>query len=225
MGEEAIIRVLLVDDHRLCSQSIQLFLEDAGVDVVGVAATAEEALAAVDRERPDLTVVDIGLPDKSGLEVGREILERFPGVRVVAVTALNDVDVMREAMRMGFGGFLTKDTPVADLVSSLKAIDEGEVVVTGRLAPRAGGTPTPEDPDTALLASQLTPRALEVLTLLAEGASGEAIARSLSVSSNTVRTHIQNVLTKLQVHSRLEAAAFAVRHGIVRPPGGAGRDG
>ena len=163
-------------------------------------------------------VVDIGLPDMSGLDVGREILERFPDIRVVAVTALNDVDVMREAMRIGFSGFLTKNTSVVELVASLRSVNNGEVVVTGRMAQRTREGRIPDDEDAALLARQLTPRELEVLALLAEGASSESIARRLSVSANTVRTHIQNVLTKLQVHSRLEAAAFAVRHGIVKPP-------
>jgi len=215
---EAAIRVLIVDDHRLFSQAIQLVLEAAGIEVIAVAATAEEALKAVAREQPDLVIADIRLPDASGLEVGRELLERFPGIRIAVVTAVTDVEVMREAMRIGFGAFLTKDTPVEELLSSLKAILDGQVVVTGRLTPRNGGAPEPENPDAALLARQLTPRELEVLTLLAEAASSQEIAHRLSVSSNTVRTHIQNVLTKLQVHSRLEAAAFAVRHGIVKVP-------
>lgn len=212
------MRVLIVDDHQLFSQAIQLVLEQAGIEVIGVAATAEEARRAVSHEQPDLVIADIGLPDASGLDVGRELLERFPDIRIAAVTAITDVEVMREAMKIGFGAFLTKDTPVEDLVNSLQAVLEGQVVVTGRLTPRAGGVPVPEDPDAALLARQLTPRELEVLTLLAEAASSQTIARRLSVSSNTVRTHIQNVLTKLQVHSRLEAAAFAVRHGIVKVP-------
>lgn len=186
--------------------------------MVAVATTATEALESVDRERPDIVLVDIRLPDESGLDVGRKILERFPDVRVVAVTAITDVDVMREAIGMGFGGFLTKDTPVGDFVGHLEAILAGQVVVTGRLTQMKGKAPTPADDDAALLARQLTARELEVLALLAEGSSGPEIARRLTVSSNTVRTHIQNILTKLQVHSRLEAAAFAVRHGIVKPP-------
>lgn len=212
------MRVLIVDDHRLFSKGIQLFLEDAGAHVIGAVTTSGEALEAVDRERPDLVLVDIKLPGESGLDVGRAILDRFPETRVVAVTSLNDAEVMREAIGMGFGGFLTKDTPVGDFVDHLKAILGGQVVVTGRLNQRGAGRSAPADQDAALLARQLTPRELEVLALLAEGSSGQDIARRLSVSSNTVRTHIQNVLTKLQVHSRLEAAAFAVRHGIVKPP-------
>lgn len=216
--EVAAIRVMIVDDHRLFSRGIQLFLEDAGATVVAVATTAAGALEAVERERPDLVIVDIKLPDESGLHVGREVLERFPGTRVVAVTGVTDVEVMREAIGMGFGGFLTKDTPVGEFVGHLKAILGGQVVVTGRLKHGAEGASAPADQDAALLARQLTPRELEVLSLLAEGTSGPKIARRLDVSSNTVRTHIQNILTKLQVHSRLEAAAFAVRHGIVKPP-------
>lgn len=206
------MRVLIVDDHTLFADAIRPVLEGEGMCVVGVATTAHQALDSVDRERPDLILMDLGLPDQSGLAAGEQILDRFPEVRVVALTALDDRRTVHEALRAGFHGYLTKDTPVAEFVHAIRAVLGGQVVLPRRLGP--GGERGAAD-YAALLAEQLTPRELEVLVLLVEGANGRAIARSLGISANTVRTHVQSILTKLQVHSRLEAATFAVRHRLV----------
>lgn len=180
--------------------------------------SAREALEAARRIRPDLVLMDLGLPDEGGASVGRKILGELPDTKVVAVTAMNDFQAVRDAMRSGFSGYVTKDTPIAQFVGSLRAALDGQVVIPPRLARQAGGADTPEERQAALLVQQLTPREREVVALLAEGASGQEIARRLSISRNTVRTHIQNILTKFQVHSRLEAVTFAVRHGVVSVP-------
>jgi DNA-binding NarL/FixJ family response regulator len=160
--------------------------------------------------------MDLGLPDRSGLAVGQEILERWPQMKILAVTALDDPKAVDDALRMGFRGYLTKDTPVARFISSLEAIVDGQVVAPHRLIP-GGHRRRPAD-DISLLVTQLTSREREVLGLLMEGADGRTIARRLGISRNTVRTHVQSILTKLQVHSRLEAATFAVRHHVVPVP-------
>ena len=181
--------------------------------VVGVATTGAEGRELVNGLRPDLILVDIGLPDESGLVAGRRILEEHPEAKVVALTALLSPAAVREAVRLGFHGYITKDTPVSRFASSLRAILDGQVVFPRRLASALG---RPRDDGSDLLAAQLTARELEVLGLMAEGLSGTNIALKLGISSNTVRTHIQSILTKLQVHSRLEAVAFALRRGLVR---------
>jgi two-component system nitrate/nitrite response regulator NarL len=144
---------------------------------------------------------------------GRRILEEHPEAKVVALTALLSPATVREAVRLGFHGYITKDTPVSRFASSLRAVLDGQVVFPRRLASALG---RPRDDGFDLLAAQLTARELEVLGLMAEGLSGTDIARKLGISTNTVRTHIQSILTKLQVHSRLEAVAFALRRGLVR---------
>lgn len=212
-------RVLIIDDHMLFAEAIHLALEEHGFEVVGIAASGDEALSAVRRWHPDLALVDIGLPDRSGLAVGRAILQERPETKLLALTALDDPRTVREALRGGFHGYVVKDTPVSRFVQAVGSVLGGQVVVPRPLAPRVAGALSAEEEAVALLSNQLTPREREVLELLVEGASGQAIARSLGISPNTVRTHVQSVLTKLQVRSRLEAATFAVRHRIVPGPG------
>ena len=186
------------------------------MEVMGLATSGTEALETLDGESPDIVLVDIGLPDMSGLEVGKEIIRRYPEALVLAVTALNDPDVVGEAIRIGFHGYLTKDTPLPQFVKSIESAIEGQVVIPRRFARRAAGGMSPSEESAALLLKHLTARESQVLELLAKGASSNDIATELSVSANTVRSHVQNILTKLQVHSRLEAAAFAVKHGAVK---------
>lgn len=218
------MRFLIVDDHKLFGEAFRALLEDQGMDVLGVAATGGEAMRIVQEERPDVVLLDIGLPDENGIEVGRRILEQFPETKVVALTGLDDHQAARSAVRAGFHAFLTKDSSAAQFVNSLRTALNGQVVVAQRLAKAAAGAPSPAEEHAALLAKQLTRRELEVLSLLAEGAGSSVIASRLSLSPNTVRTHIQNILTKLQVHSRLEAAAFAVRHRLVKVSDGRAGD-
>lgn len=208
---------MIVDDHRLFAEAMGSILQSLGMDVVELPTSAGGAVSAVERHRPDLVLMDIGLPDRSGIAAGRDILERFPRTKVVALTGLDDPDVLKESMNVGFHGYLTKDTPVVQFVRSVESALEGQVVLPGRLARRAAEGRR----EAARPPSALTSREREVLGLLVEGLGSDDIARRLSISSNTVRTHVQNVLTKLQAHSRLEAAAIAVRQGLVSPSGSA----
>ena len=209
-------RVLIVEDQALFADVIRESLLDLGMDVALPCVTGAQALEAAPRVRPDVVLVDIGLPDQSGLDVGREISRLLPEALVVALTAMDDVRSVRQAMREGFHGYLTKDLSVAAFVRSVQNIIEGQVVVPQRAsaAMTDGGPQTDED----LLFSRLTDREREVLNLLVKGCSGAAIARRLTVSPHTVRTHIQSILIKLQVHSRLEAVAVAFRRGIEPTP-------
>jgi two-component system, NarL family, nitrate/nitrite response regulator NarL len=187
-----------------------------------MALTGGDAVAAVEDRAFDLILIDLGLPDDSGLSVGKRILEVRPGSALLALTAVDDPQAVKDALRIGFRGYVTKDVRVQRFVAAVEAVLEGQVVIPRQLATAVGGARTPEERHAALLAGQLTDREREVLAQLVDGASGSEIAERLSISTNTVRTHVQSVLTKLQVHSRLEAATFAVRHGIVQAPSGDG---
>jgi two-component system, NarL family, nitrate/nitrite response regulator NarL len=206
--------VLIVDDHRLFAEAITWALEQMGMQVV-LASSGEEALKETRRHRPALVLLDIGLPGTSGLAVGRDILRIAPSTKVVAVTALQDPGTVRDAVRLGFHGYLTKDIPIERFTTSIKAAIGGQMVIPHNLARVVGGAQSEDERQAMALATQLTTRERDVLAMLVEGASSAAIARILSISPNTVRSHIQNILPKLQVHSRLEAAAYAMRYGLV----------
>jgi two-component system, NarL family, nitrate/nitrite response regulator NarL len=210
------MRVLIVDDHRLFADALRPLLEGHGVTVVGVATTARDALALVREQRPNLVLLDLGLPDADGVEVGATILAERPGTRVLAIDGLNSPQAIRDVIQAGFHGYLTKDVAAAQLIHSIHAALDGQVTIPHGLASAAAGARTPSERRAELLAARLTRRETEILALLVEGVPTRAIADRLGLSANTVRTHIQSMLGKLGVHSRLEAATFAVRHGLVR---------
>jgi two-component system nitrate/nitrite response regulator NarL len=199
----------------LFAEAMQVTLREMGWDVVAVATTAEGAHAGVREHRPEVVLLDIGLPDESGLVVGRRILDEHPETKVIALTALEETQTVKEALRAGFSGYLNKDTRADRLGHAMRAVVDGQVVMPQRFG-RSVLVGRNRESEANWLASQLTARELEVLALLAEGASSRRIADELAVSPNTVRTHVHGILSKLQVHSRLEAAAFAVRHDLVR---------
>lgn len=206
--------ILIVDDHKLFADAIRAALLRHHYRAMEPVVTGAQAVEAAEQHRPDVALVDIGLPDASGIQVGRRIMEVSPTTRVVVVTAMDDQRVADDVVRAGFHGYLLKDTKMSQLLSAIQIVLSGDVVLPSRSS-RSGGRG--RDPEARLLGRNLTPRELEVLEMLARGVGGREIARSLGVAPNTVRTHVQSILSKLQVHSRLEAAAFAVRHGLVRP--------
>jgi two-component system, NarL family, nitrate/nitrite response regulator NarL len=204
---------LIVDDHVLFAEAMTVALRNREMEVVR-AYTAAEALEAVGSERFDLVLMDIGLPDRSGLSVGAQIVAEHDDLKVLAVTALDDPDAAVRAIQSGFHGYITKDTDLTRFIAAIESALEGQVVMPRRLTRKETGKQGRGDYLAALIAS-LTTREREVLALLTEGMNGSRIAETLRISENTVRTHVQSILTKLQVHSRLEAAAFAVQHGLV----------
>jgi two-component system nitrate/nitrite response regulator NarL len=212
------MRVLIVDDHPLFVDALRPTLRRLGATEILVAHTGADGLAVARRGGIDVAMVDLGLPDRSGMSVGREIADLYPHIPVVAVTAVDDPAVARHAIEIGFAAFLPKDLTLDRFEQAFARALRGDRI-------NAHGTSVPpgrrDERRPIAPGSDVTPRELEVLRLLVEGYAGPAIATRLGISRNTVRTHIQSILTKLQVHSRLEAAAFAVEHGLVRlgPPG------
>jgi two-component system nitrate/nitrite response regulator NarL len=209
------MRVLIVDDHTLFIDAIRPIVEGLGASEIVVATTGGAGVDEARGHAPDLVLVDIGLPDRSGLSVASEILGMLPETDVVALTGLEDASLAREAARIGLKGYLSKDVSLDQFRSSLRAILRGARVdlLPGARPATARQERGPKNV-ARMLASHLTKREREVLALLVRGLSGPDIANELAISRNTVRTHIQSILTKLQVHSRLEAVAFASRHGI-----------
>jgi DNA-binding NarL/FixJ family response regulator len=204
------IRVLIVDDHRLFADAIMTTLQDQGIQVLDIASSGAEAVTLARKHLPEIVLLDIGLPDRSGLSVGKELLDDHPDVRIIALTGIEDPQLVRETARVGFRGYLRKDSNVQEFVEAVRRTVSGETVFPNGYKRFIRRRPAWEE-DT----DSLSNRELQVLALLAEGASSQRVAEALDISTNTVRTHVQSILTKLQVHSRLQAVAFAVRHDLL----------
>jgi len=210
------IRVAVVDDHEMFAESIARVLgAEPGFDVVGVARTGEEAAALVQATTPDVAVLDYQLPDADGAQAAASILSISPGTRVLILTGLADERLLIAAIEAGSAGFLTKEKAVAELVHAVRLVHDGEAYIPpsmlANLLPKLGRGDRG-------LGSDLTQREREVLSLLALGLSNQSIADRLMLSVHTVRNHVQNILTKVQAHSRLEAVAIATREGILERP-------
>jgi DNA-binding NarL/FixJ family response regulator len=207
-----------VEDHLLLAEGMASVLRNNGMDVVAIAQRGREAVTMAERERPDLVLMDIALPDMDGIEAGQEIMKRVPGTRLLAISGLESADVILEAMLNGFHGYVHKHAPTSELINSIRLVASDQAVMPQTAAQRLATRSTGEPQSAAAAVSRLTKRELDVLALLVDGAGSKEIARRLFLSRNTVRTHVQNILAKLQVHSRLEAATYAVRNKIVKPP-------
>jgi DNA-binding NarL/FixJ family response regulator len=216
-GAPGVVRVLVVDDHSMFATSLALALEqEPGLTVLGTAATLGEARSWVATGPPDVLLIDHRLPDGLGVQAIPELKRLAPQMRIVLMSAAVDDAALVAAIENGASGFLSKSATVEDLVQAIRAAAAGEVLVSpallARLLPRLSR-------DRLGLGTELTPREVEVLEVLSMGLSNSGIARELGISVNTVRNHVQNVLTKLGVHSKLEALAVAVREGIIDPGG------
>ncbi len=215
------IRVLLVDDHALLTDSLKRLLEaEPDIEVVGVAGTVAEAKRLA-RSRMDVVLMDYRLPDGTGAEATRLIKSRWPAARVVMLTAVQDDETVLESIQSGADGYLTKDRAAEDVVATVRSARAGETllprsVILG-IAQRVM-TARDRSADERPAFEPLTARELEVLHALADGLATPDISERLSISRNTLRTHVQNIMMKLGVHSKLEAVTVALRYRIIEPP-------
>ena len=208
-------RVLLVDDNDLFRRGLRTLLVDEKVDVVGEARTGAEALAEVGTAVPDVVVMDLNMPGMSGVEAIRQMAAVAPMTRVLVLTASHeDVDVI-DAVMSGACGYLVKDSSIDELLAGIRAAANGESLISPAIAAkvlqrlRAGPSP-PEDSTLAVL----TDREMQVLRLIANGVDNAQIAAELHISPKTVKNHISNILMKLQIENRIQAAVLAVRSGL-----------
>jgi two-component system response regulator DevR len=209
------IRVLIVEDHALVREGTAELLErDPEIRVVGLAASAEEALAMVGDVRPDVALVDVELPGMNGLSLAGALGERAPELQVLMVSAYDDYAYVTEALQVGVGGYLLKTASSQELLNAVRTVAGGALVldaaISQRLTRRWGH---PNGPPTA----ELTARETDVLRLLGRGMSNKKIAEMLGLGVRTVESHVSNVLAKLGVESRTEAALVAVGNHLVRP--------
>jgi DNA-binding NarL/FixJ family response regulator len=203
-------RIVVADDHSLFRDGIVSLLEAAGYDVVSQVGDGAAAVEAALGLRPDLVLMDLTMPNVTGLEALRRIRAAWPEARVVMLTASDENEDLFAAVEAGACGYLLKSLSSDEFLAMLAGVEQGEVAMTRQTTNRLiQGLSRRSQPAAAPVA--LTEREEQLLSLLASGLSNKAIARSLSLSENTVKYHLKNILQKLNVHNRTEAAAYAIR--------------
>jgi len=206
----AVTKLVLIDDHEALRGGLEVMLNNAGLDVVGAAGNIAAGLDLVDHARPDVAIVDIRMPDGSGIELTRQLLERQPDLAVVLYTGDADAELLYEGLDSGARGYVLKAGSMEELLGAIRQVASGGSYVDPRLdrillSPRA----TARVP-------QLSPREREIMNLMAEGLTAEQIGGQITVSVETVRTHVRNVIRKLQARNRVHAIAIALERGEIQ---------
>jgi DNA-binding NarL/FixJ family response regulator len=212
------LRVLLVDDHDLFRTGLRNLLEEQGLAIVGEAATGAEAVTHVSELTPDVVVMDLNMPAMGGVEATRHIAEVSPLTRVVMLTISDEDSDVTDAILAGACGDLLKDASIQELVSGIRAAARGEALISPHIAAKVlqrirATSAQPEIEE--MIRAELSEREIEVLKLIANGKDNAVIAAELHISPKTVKNHISNILMKLQIDNRIQAAVYAVRSGIV----------
>ncbi|MGW8179243.1 MAG: response regulator [bacterium] len=215
-------RIVVVDDHVILRDGIVSILEaQSDFEVVGVAGTVAGALELVSDSRPDLVLMDYGLPDGTGLEATTKILALYPEINIVLLTVHEEDDLLFEAVRNGASGYLLKNISATDLLTKLRGLAQGEAAIsavqTRRIMSEFARTKSVQTEVEKQQAIPLTDRELEVLRLIVDGATNRQIAVELHISIHTVKNHVHNILDKLEVDSRHEAGELAVKNRLVAP--------
>ena len=209
---------MIVDDHDLFRTGLRNLLEEQGVQISGEAASGSEAVRSVREMAPDVVVMDLNMPEMGGVEATRHITAVAPLTRVLVLTISDeDADVM-DAILAGACGYLLKDASIEELMAGIRAAWRGESLISPAIAAKVlqrvrATSANPEIADT--IRSELSDREIEVLKLIANGKDNAVIAAELHISPKTVKNHISNILMKLQIDNRIQAAVYAVRSGIV----------
>ncbi|WP_197388817.1 response regulator [Ralstonia pseudosolanacearum] len=215
------IRILLIDDHTLFRSGIRLLLQrQPDFEVVDEAADGLEGIKLAKRHRPDVILLDLNMPGLSGLETLQLLAQDLPDTAVVMLTVSEEADELKAALRDGARGYLVKNIEADTLVAGVRRAAAGEPVIsesmTAKLVAhfRAPEKAAPAAPAAAVSADRLTPRERDIVRGLARGESNKEIARALDVAESTVKIHVQNILKKLNLTSRVQVAVYAVEHGL-----------
>ncbi len=214
------IRLLLVDDHAVVRLGMRMLFEsESDIVIVGEAENAQEAMTAVARLQPDVVLMDIGLPDLSGIEATRRIKEQSPDTAIVALTIHEDKEYFFKMLDAGASGYVPKRAAPEELITAIRAAAEQEVYLYPSLATLLVKDYLTQQPQTRAegKVDGLTQREQEVLAHLAEGETNVEIAEQLVISPKTVARHRENIMNKLELHSRTELVKYAIRKGIIQP--------
>ena len=220
------ISVLVVDDHDLFRRGLMEVLEEEDdITVIGEARNGQQAIEKVEELEPDVVFMDLNMPGQNGIEATAFLTQKWPDLKVLVLTVSEEAADLYRALSVGARGYVLKISDPQEIIDALRQVHQGWVVVSPAMAPRflsdlgqATETSTPQPPDPTLTGNtQLTPREQEILRLVARGLSNTELADTLMVSENTVKTHVKNILGKLHMKNRREAAAYAARLGYMQP--------
>ncbi len=213
------MRLLLVDDHAVVRSGLRMLLSaEPDVEIVGEASTAAEAMETASTVKPDVILMDIGLPDLSGIDATREIKKKYPEIAIVALTIHEDEEYFFKMLEAGASGYVPKRAAPEELLIAVRAAAAGQVYLYPSLAKLLVKDYLSQDHPAEEKANidGLTDREHEVLTYLAEGANNDKIAAELIISPKTVERHRENIMRKLNMHSRAELVRYAIRKGIIK---------
>lgn len=221
VGESAAVRVVVVDDQELFRRGLTMLLGvESDIEVVGEAGDGVSAVDLVVETMPDIVLLDVRMPKRSGLEACMRIKEQAPAARIIMLTVSDEEGDLYEAVKNGASGYLLKDSSIEEVAQAVRVVAEGQSLISPSMAAKlidefkeisrtdreVGGVP------------RLTGRELEVLRLVATGLNNREVAKRLFISENTVKNHVRNILDKLQLHSRMEAVMYAVREKLLEIP-------
>ena len=214
------IRILLVDDHDVVRSGVRMLLEnEADLVILGEAGNGQQALELVEKLDLDVVIMDITLPDMSGIEVTQRIKKSHPKIAVVALTIHEDQQYFFEMLQVGASAYVPKRAAPNDLITAIRAAHRGEMYIYPSLAKLLVNDflARAEEGDEKATMNDLTPREQEVLAMLAEGKTNDEIADTLTISHHTVARHRENLMGKLGLHSRSELVRYAIRKGLIKP--------
>ncbi len=216
------ITVAMIEDHQILVDSLSLMLRyESDIDFLGSASSISKGLDLISDTTPDVLLLDIGLPDGNGLDLIPEVNKISPDTNIVVLTSMSDESTLMRVVDSGINGFVSKNSELSELLDTIRKAANGEIVMPASLLvgllmrlPRDKAAAYKEEKGW----ERLTMREQEILELLAKGKSGDEIAEELHIAPLTVRTHIRNMMSKMGVHSRLEAVAFGMKNGLIEPP-------
>jgi NarL family two-component system response regulator LiaR len=212
------IKVLIVDDHAVVRQGLRTFLElQTDIEIVGEAANGLEAIECARQHQPDIVLLDLVMPKLGGVEATPKIVAVSPNARVIILTSFGENDQVFPAIRAGAQGYLLKDIPPKELIQAVRDVYQGKVQLHPDVAKKLMSAIATKEPAPPPAETVLTERELEVLRLLAKGLNNHEIARQLTISEKTVKTHVSNILGKLQLEDRTQAAIYALKQGLGSP--------
>ena len=220
-GTSDVIRVLIVDDDPLVRAGLSMILNGTpDITVVGEAADGTEVPAAVRTHSPDVVLMDVRMPRRTGIEATRAIKEAVPSARIIMLTVSDEEEDLFEAIKAGATGYLLKDVQIDEVPDAVRGVYEGQSLINPAMAAKlinefAAMSRKEAERPPQLPAPRLTEREMEVLRLVAKGMNNREIAKELFISENTVKNHVRNILEKLQLHSRMEAVVYAVRERLL----------
>ncbi len=206
------MRLVLIEDHQALREGLELLLGRHDIEVVGTAGTAAEGRALIEQHEPDVALVDIRLGDDSGIDLTRAVLDADPSRRVVLYTGSSDVELLISGLDSGARGYALKDGTPSELTGALQTVAGGGTYVDPRLRSALLSRRTTQR------MPSLSKREREIMDLLSQGLTGEDVASQLFLSSETVKTHIRNAMSKLEAHTRVHAVAIALREGYISGP-------